>query len=165
VQTETNARRLFSVTRRHVANIAFGKHADGLVTRHRMIDVAGLFASRAARLPPTSEVYDRDLLRDIRVGLHLVAMQELIAEVSEGLRLTVEPVFRAVAPLYDGLPAERGASLENALRALDDLILSTTATTDMDIELLLQAVALRLCIAPEVDRPVPGIPFSERNAA
>lgn len=165
VQTETNARRLFSVTRRHVANIAFGKHANSLVTRHRMIDVAGLFASRAARLPPTSEVYDRDLLRDIRVGLHLVAMQELIAEVSEGLRLAVEPVFRAVAPLYDGLPAERGASPENALRALDDLILSTTATTDMDIELLLQAVALRLCIAPEADRPVPGIPVSERNAA
>lgn len=130
-----------------------------------MIDVAGLFASRAARLPPTSEVYDRDLLRDIRVGLHLVAMQQLIAKVSEGLRLTVEPVFRAVAPLYDGLPVERGVSLENALRALDDLILSTTASTDMDIELLLQAVALRLCIAPEADRPVPGIPFSERNAA
>ncbi|MFF2324046.1 FUSC family protein [Agrobacterium sp. NPDC058088] len=165
VQTETNARKLFSVIRRHVANIAVSEHPNRLVTRHQMIDVAGLFASRVAKLPPSSEVSDCDLLRDIRVGLHLVEMQELIAKVSADLRVIAEPVFHAVASLYSRLPADRDALLEKALRALDELILSTKATTERDAQLLLEAVVLRICIAPEAGAPVPRMLSSKREFA
>ncbi|WCJ64995.1 FUSC family protein [Agrobacterium tumefaciens] len=165
VQAETNARRLFSVTRRHVANIAVGKHADRLVTRHRMVDVVGLFASRAAKLPRTSNVGDCDPLRDIRAGLHLIAIQELVAKASVDIRLAAGSVFRAVRVLYGSLPADRQTSLEDAVRALDDLILSLAVTTAMDNEVLIHAAALRLCIAPAADRPAPGILFTGGKAA
>ncbi len=165
VQAETNARRLFSVTHRHVANIAVGKHAGRLVTRHRMADVVGLFASKVAKLPRTSSLGDCDPLRDIRAGLHLIAMQELIAKASVDIRLTAGSVFRAVTVLYGGLPADRQTSLEDAVRALDDLILSLAVTTAMDNEVLIHAAALRLCIAPDADRPVPGIQFTGGKAA
>lgn len=52
VKAETNARRLFSVVQRRVVSIASGRHTVPHVTHHRVIDVAGLFAARAAKLLP-----------------------------------------------------------------------------------------------------------------
>ncbi|MCZ7926986.1 FUSC family protein [Agrobacterium pusense] len=165
VRVETNARRLLSVVRKHVANIAVGKQTDILAAHYRMIDVAGLFASRLAKLPPVSEVGGYDPLRDIRAGLHLIAMQELLPKVSNGIHLAAQPVFQAVTILYRGRAGKGGEILESAVRALDDLILSPAAITVMDNELLLRAAALRLCIAPDADAPVPQIPGSWRKAA
>lgn len=165
VRVETNARRLLSVVRKHVANIAVGKQTDVLAAHYRMIDVAGLFASRLAKLPPVSEVGGYDPLRDIRAGLHLIAMQELLPKVSNGIHLAAQPVFQAVTILYRGRAGKGGKILESAVRALDDLILSPAAITVMDNELLLRAAALRLCIAPDADAPVPQIPGSWRKAA
>ncbi len=165
VRVETNARRLLSVVRKHVANIAVGKQTDVLAAHYRMIDVAGLFASRLAKLPPVSEVGGYDPLRDIRAGLHLIAMQELLPKVSNGIHLAAQPVFQAVTILYRGRAVKGGEILESAVRALDDLILSPAAITVMDNELLLRAAALRLCIAPDADAPVPQIPGSWRKAA
>nr|WP_210276962.1 FUSC family protein [Agrobacterium sp. RC10-4-1] len=165
VRVETNARRLLSVVRKHVANIAVGKQTDILAAHYRMIDVAGLFASRLAKLPPVSEVGGYDPLRDIRAGLHLIAMQELLPKVSNGIHLAAQPVFQAVTILYRGRAGKGGKILESAVLALDDLILSPAAITVMDNELLLRAAALRLCIAPDADAPVPQIPGSWRKAA
>ncbi|QSZ59362.1 FUSC family protein [Rhizobium sp. ZX09] len=165
VRVETNVRRLLSVVRKHVANIAVGKQTDVLAAHYRMIDVAGLFASRLAKLPPASEVGGYDPLRDIRAGLHLIAMQELLPKVSNGIHLAAQPVFQAVTILYRGRAGKGGEILESAVRALDDLILSPAAITVMDDELLLRAAALRLCIAPDADAPVPQIPGSWRKAA
>lgn len=165
VRVETNARRLLSVVRKHVANIAVGKQTDILAAHYRMIDVAGLFASRLAKLPPVSEVGGYDPLRDIRAGLHLIAMQELLPKVSNRIHLAAQPVFQAVTILYRGRAGKGGKILESAVLALDDLILSPAAITVMDNELLLRAAALRLCIAPDADAPVPQIPGSWRKAA
>ncbi|MFB0692853.1 FUSC family protein [Agrobacterium pusense] len=165
VRVETNARRLLSVVRKHVANIAVGKQTDVLAAHYRMIDVSGLFASRLAKLPPVSEVGGYDPLRDIRAGLHLIAMQELLPKVSNGIHLAAQPVFQAVTILYRGRAGKGGKILESAVRALDDLILSPAAITVMDNELLLRAAALRLCISPDADAPAPQIPGSWRKAA
>lgn len=167
VRAETNARRLFSVTQEHIARIAAGRHANTHVTHHHIIDVAGLFAARAAKLPPTSDASDADLIRDLRAGLHIAAMQERAGEASMPVRLKAETVFSALEVLYQLAPAERTEALEKALGMLDDLILSTAdmVTTDADTELVVHAAALRLCLAPEADPPILITPPSKRSAA
>ncbi len=154
VRSETNDRRLFSVIRKHVVSIAVGKQSDVLVTHHRMIDVAGLLALRMAKRPAVLEIGDCDLLREVRAGLHLLAMQELVPKASNGVRLAAKPAFQAVAALYGARAAKGEGSVEKAVQALDGMILSPAAATAMDTELLMRAVALRLCIAPDAYAPV-----------
>ncbi len=166
VRAETNARRLFSVTQKHVARIAAGRHAGAHVTHHRLLDVAGLFAARAAKLPPTSDVSDADLIRDLRAGLHITAMQERANEASMPIRYRAEALCSRLEVLYQLVPAERGEALENTLGMLDDLIQSTAdmVAKDADTELLVHAAALRLCIAPEADPPI-SITLPSRRSA
>lgn len=156
VRAETNARRLFSVTHKHVAKIAAGRHADAHVTHHHVIDVAGLFASRAAKLPPTSDTTNVDLIRDLRTGLHMTAMQKLVDGAPTTVRLKAEAAFEALKVLYDLKFDDRRGPLENALRTLDDLILSSPCkiTSAAEEELLVSAVGLRICLAPDADPPV-----------
>jgi uncharacterized membrane protein YccC len=167
VGTETNARRLFFVTQKHVARIAAGRHADAHVTRHHLIDVAGLFAARAAKFSPASGASDPDLIRDLRTGLHITAMQELADEASMPMRLKAQAIFSGLETLYRLAPAERGEPLENAIGMLDDLILSTAdmVPVDAETELVVHAAGLRLCLAPEADFPILITPPSKRNAA
>lgn len=165
VRAETNARRLFSVTQKHVARIAAGRHANAHVTHHRGIDVAGLFAARAAKLPPTSETLDADLIRDLRAGLHMTAMQELADEASVPIRIKAEAVFSALETLYRLSPADRGDVLDEALRVLDSLVLSSPVSADVDEDLMVQAAALRLCLAPDTGPPAFTTPPRRRIAA
>lgn len=167
VRAETNARRLFSVTQRHVAGIAAGRHVDAHVTRHRVIDVAGLFAARAAKIPPISDASNADLIRDLRAALHITAMQEHADEASIPVRDKAEAIFSGLEFLYRLAPAERGDTLGHTLGMLDALILSTVdlTATDADTELVVHAAALRLCLACEADPPVLITTPSKRNAA
>lgn len=167
VKAETNARRLFSVVQRRVVSIASGRHTDPHVTHHRVIDVAGLFAARAAKLPPASDTIDADLMRDLRTGLNIKAMQELSEEASMLIRLKAESIFSGLEILYRLAPAERGEALGHTLELLDDLIrLPADATaTDADTALFVHAAALRLSLAPEADPPTLKIPLPKRNAA
>jgi uncharacterized membrane protein YccC len=167
VEAETNARRLFSVVQRRVVSIASGQHTDPHVTHHHVIDVAGLFAAKAAKLPPTSDVVDADLMRDLRTVLNIKAMQELSKEASMLIHLKAESIFSGFATLYRLTPAERGEALRHTLELLDDLILSPADAnaTDADTSLFVQAAALRVCLAPEADPPSLIIPPSKRNAA
>ena len=167
VRAETNARRLFSVVQKHVAKIAAGRHTEPHVTHHRVIDVAGLFASRAAKLPLSSDAANADLTRDLRTGLHMMAMQKLVDEVSSSIRCKAEAVFEALEDVYELKSGGRRGPLENALRILDDLILSApgTITSTAEGQLLVSAVALRLCLAPDFDPPVLTTPPSRRIAA
>ncbi|MGQ8633767.1 FUSC family protein [Agrobacterium sp. DKPNP3] len=167
VEAETNARRLFSVVQRHIVSIASGRHTDPYVTHHRVIDVAGLFAARAARLPPTSDTADADLIRDLRTGLNINAMQELSEEASTLPRLKAESIFSGLEILYRLAPAERGEALRHTVKLLDDLILSSAdaTATDADTALFVYAAALRVCLAPEADPPALMMPPSKRNAA
>lgn len=154
VRAETNARRLFSVAQRQVSKIAAGRHADPRVTHHHLIDVAGLFASRAAKLPPTSNISNGDIIRDLRTGLHLIAMQQMLEELPEITQRVARTILSAVASLYGVAPADRGDPLVGALGVLDGLIISLAASNaDHTKELLAHAVALRLCLAPEADPP------------
>ena len=167
VRAETNARRLFSVTQGHVAKIAAGRHADAHVTHHHVIDIAGLFASRAAKLPSTSDAANADLIRDLRTGLHVAEMQRLADEASEPVRCKMEAVFKAVEGLYDLKSTRRRESLENALAVLDELVLSApgTLTAAAERELLVQVVALRVCLAPDADPPGFSTPPASEMAA
>ncbi|AYM83721.1 FUSC family protein [Agrobacterium tumefaciens] len=167
VRAETHARRLFSVTQRHVAKIAAGRHADAHVTHHHVIDIAGLFASRAAKLPSTSDAANADLIRDLRTGLHVAEMQRLADEASEPVRCKMEAVFKAVEGLYDLKSTRRRESLENALAVLDELVLSApgTLTAAAERELLVQVVALRVCLAPDADPPGFSTPPASEMAA
>jgi uncharacterized membrane protein YccC len=167
VRVETNARRLFSVIQKHVTKIAAGRHADVHVTHHYVLDVAGLFASRAVKLPPTSDDANVDLIRDLRTGLQMMAMQKLVDEASELVRCKVESIFEAVEGLYDVTSGRRRGSMENALTILDDLILSAPGmiTSAAQRELLVHVAALRLCLAPDADPPVLTTPPTRRNAA
>ncbi|RVT69957.1 FUSC family protein [Agrobacterium sp. CNPSo 2736] len=166
VRAETNARRLFSVTQAHVAGIAAGQHADAHVTRHHVIDVAGMFAVRAAKLPATSDTSDADLMRDLRAGLHITAMQVRSDEASIPVCVRAEVIFSALELLYRITPAKRGETMERAIGMLDAFILSSAdlCVTDADTELMVHAVALRLCLSPETDPPVSTTPPSNRNA-
>jgi hypothetical protein len=100
------------------------------------------------------EIGDCDVLRDVRAGLHLLAMHELVPKASNGIRLAAKPAFQAVAALYGARAAKGEGSVEKAVQALDGMILSPAAATAMDTELLMRAVALRLCIAPDAYAPV-----------
>ncbi|EXL01871.1 membrane protein [Brucella anthropi] len=166
VRAETNARRLFSVVQKHVAEIAAGRHTEPHVTHHRVIDVAGLFASRAAKLPLSSDAANADLTRDLRTGLHMMAMQKFVDEASSSIRCKAEAVFEALEDVYELKSGGRRGPLENALRILDDLILSApgTITSTAEGQLLVSAVALRLCLAPDADPPVLTTPPSGRIA-
>ncbi|TQN60694.1 FUSC family protein [Agrobacterium tumefaciens] len=166
VRAETNARRLFSVTQAHVAGIAAGQHADAHVTRHHVIDVAGMFAVRAAKLPATSGTSDADLMRDLRAGLHITAMQVRSDEASIPVCVRAEVIFSALELLYRITPARRGEAMERALGMLDAFMLSTAdlSLTDADTELMVHAAALRLCLAPETDPPVSTTSPSNRSA-
>ncbi len=167
VRAETNARRLFSVTQKHVAKIAAGRHADAHVTHHHVIDVAGLFASRAAKLPHTSDSANADLTRDLRTGLHMTAMLQLANDASEPVRVKVEALLDAVEGLCDVKSDTRHASLENTLAIMSDLILSAPGkiTAPAEEELLVSAAALCLCLAPDADPPVLTRPPTTRTAA
>jgi len=167
VKAETNARRLFSVVQRRVVAIASGGHIDPHVTRHRVIDMAGLFAARAAKISPNSETAEADLIRDLRTGLNIKAMQELSEEASMLSRLKAESIFPALEILYRLAPAERGEALRDTLKLLDNLILSSAdaTATDPDTALFVRAAALRVCLAPEADPPASIIPPPKRNAA
>lgn len=167
VRAETNARRLFFVIQKHVAGIAAGRYIDTHATRHRFIDVAGLFASKAARLPSTSETANADLLRDLRTGLHLAAMQQVVNEASEPVRFKVEAVLNAAEGLYDVKSDRRRESLENALALFDALILSAPSMIKAaaEGEILVHVAALRICLAPDADPPVLTTPPAGRMAA
>lgn len=167
VKAETNARRLFSVVQRRVVSIASGQHTNPRITHHHVIDVAGLFAARAAKLPPTSDTVDADFMRDLRTGLNINAMQELSEEASMLIRLKAERIFFGLATLYRLTPAEREEARGHALELLDDLILSPpdATATEADTALFVRAAALRVCLAPEADPPTLTIPPSKRNAA
>ncbi|WP_313606030.1 FUSC family protein [Rhizobium sp.] len=167
VKAETNARRLFSAVQKSVVSIAAGQHTDPHVTHHHVIDVAGLFAAKAAKLPPTSDAVDADLMRDLRTVLNIKAMQELSKEASMLIHLKAESIFSGFATLYRLTPAERGEALRHTLELLDDLILSPADAnaTDADTSLFVHAAALRVCLAPEADPPSLIIPPSKRNAA
>ncbi len=167
VSAETNAGRLSSVTRKHVAGIAAGRHSDAHVTHDRVIDIAGLFASRAARLPPTSETSNADLIRYLRVGLHMTAMRELADEASIPIRFKTEAVLSALAVVYDLVPADRDEALKNALSRLDDLILSAprVIAVDAERELVVRAAALRICVARDADPPVLPTPSTRTAVA
>lgn len=166
VRADTNARRLFFVIQRHVAGIAAGRHADAHVTCHHVIDVAGLFAARAAKLPPTSDGFGADLIRDLRAGLHLTAMQVRADEASVPVRIKADAIFSGVELLYRLAHPERGDAVAHVLGLLDGLILSAAdlTITDADTEMVVHAAALRMCLAPQANPPVLTTP-SERNAA
>ncbi|EEQ94512.1 Hypothetical protein OINT_2001744 [Brucella intermedia LMG 3301] len=156
VRAETNARRLFSVAQKHVAKIAAGRHTDSHVTHHRLIDVAGLFASRAAKLPSTSDAANADLTRDLRTGFHMMAMRRLADEASSSIRCKAEAVFEALEEVYDPRSGRRRGSLENVLTTLDDLVVSPSGKVPsiVERELLVSAAALRVCLSPDADPPV-----------
>ncbi|AJY45099.1 FUSC family protein [Martelella endophytica] len=164
VRAETNARRLFAVTRKHVARIAAGRHADGHMTQHKVLDVTGLFASRAGSLPPSSEASNPDMIRVLRAGLHLTAMQDLLDDVSPALRIRANTLFNAAKSLYRRKPTKQSDALEAALTLLDDLILSAQGghISEIEREFLVRAAALRLCLAPEGE-PSASMPHPERR--
>jgi uncharacterized membrane protein YccC len=166
VRAETNARRLFSVTQRHVASIASGRHADPHVTHHRVLDVAGLFAARAAKLPATSDTSEADLIRDLRTALQINAMQDLAEETSPHIRGHAESIISGLEILYRLAPFARGEALGHMLGLLDAFILSPADATanNADTEFMVHAAALRLCLAPKANPPVSITPPSERNA-
>jgi uncharacterized membrane protein YccC len=166
VTAETNAKRLLSVARRRVLGIAAGQHTEAHVTRNRVIDVAGLFGARMAKLPLRSDVSYADLIRDLRAGLHLIALQERRDEASRPIGVMAEAIFCGFQVLYRLAPPKRDGAVAHVIGLLDDLILSAAdlAATDADTELLVHAAALRVCLAPQADPPVLTTP-SERNAA
>jgi uncharacterized membrane protein YccC len=166
VLAETNARRFLSVAQRHVAGIAAGRRPEAHVTRHRLIDVAGLFGARAAKLPPRSDASYADLIRDLRAGLHLIAMQEHRDEAPMPVGVQVDAIFCGFQALYRLAPPERGDASAHVLGLLDALILSAAdlMATGADTKLVVHAAGLRLCLAPQAQPPDLTTP-SERNAA
>lgn len=159
VGAETNARRLLSVTEKQVAAIASGGHSDPDAMRHRMIDIAGLFASRAAKLSPSSEMMEADLIRNLRIGLHLAAMREVADRASEPVRLKSVAVFEALQGFSDPAADGRRATLMAAIVFLDDLILAApeNGLSGAEQELLVSAAGIRLCLAPGADPPASSV--------
>ncbi|MFP3747651.1 hypothetical protein SB816_31810, partial [Achromobacter sp. SIMBA_011] len=89
---------------------------------------------RAAKLPATSGTSDADLMRDLRAGLHITAMQVRSDEASIPVCVQAERIFSALELLYRITPARRGEAMERALGMLDAFMLSTAdlSLTDAD---------------------------------
>ncbi len=167
VSAQTNARRFRSVTQKHVARIATGSETHADSSHYRIVDIAGLFASRAAKLPPTSDIAAADLIRDLRTGLHVMTMQRLMDDASQPFRLKAQTIFKLLEQLYAPKTEGRRESVENAIGLLDDFMAfaSEKAVSTAERELVVNAAALRLCLAPDADPPVLPMPTGRRTAA
>ena len=155
VKAETNARRLLSVVKKHFRRIASGEHRSSYSTHHHVIDVASLFASRAAKLPPSSYAADTDLVRSLRLALTLIALQELCGHLPTDMLKKTDAVLKLMSTFKDGAALHHSERREKILAVLDELIhhgLSKIRIAEED-ELLVQAVALRISLAPNAEPP------------
>lgn len=155
VKAETNARRLSSVTSKHVLKIASGKHSNAHFTEHLMIDVAGLFASRALKLPSVSVSANTDLIRDLRIALQLTAIRRIADVLPSDVFESFKTLLKMLTRIYQETPHKRQELVEKSVAALDELLLlvARSERTQISEEFLERSIALRLALAPEAPFP------------
>lgn len=137
------------------------------VSHDQMLEVAGLFASRAGKLPTTSAAANADLMRHLRAGLHIKEMQELVSDIPRHIQFKVTVVFKALQSLYGTKLPDSDRVLENALLCVDDLFVPDSALERSRAEeaLLIRAAALRVCLSPDSEPPFTTSPPIKKQSA
>ncbi|WP_374575494.1 FUSC family protein [Phenylobacterium sp.] len=110
VGADVAARRLMTRTWRGLARIARARAAPTPVEfAALMVDRVGQLAQRLAGVERDNDLTAVDTLRDLRVGMNLVAVQSLRPQTSGAIRASVESLLSGVADHFDGL-AQQGAA-------------------------------------------------------
>ncbi|MGU3575038.1 FUSC family protein [Brucellaceae bacterium C25G] len=156
VKAETNARRMLSAADKHFKKITLGKYINADRTHNHMIDLASLFVSRATKIPSSDIIANTDLIRGLRISVHLIKMQELASELPINMLQKLNTVLEQMHKINSGATLHNEQFLKPVLITIDDLINFglNKAKTKKEDELLLQTVAVRLALMPNAKFPV-----------
>jgi uncharacterized membrane protein YccC len=126
---DAGARRLLSRTWRNLARLARSSRApEPAAFAAALVDRLGLLTPKLAAVGPRHDLVGVDVLRDLRVGMNLVAVQTARGDVSGALRAALDAVLDGVGDHYAALSAGRRqpphadllASLDRALTRMGE---------------------------------------------
>lgn len=168
VGAETGGRRLLRAGWRRVYEIAARPAADVHWMRDRMLDALGLLAPRVAAVSADSDIRAGDLLRDLRIGLDLARLRDLRTALPPPQENDIAALMSSAATFYDGKSRGQWPAPDGLIDKVDHCLSSLSdAAGRASNETRAVLVAMRLCLAPRDEPPLPALPGSNayRNAA
>jgi uncharacterized membrane protein YccC len=162
---DASARRLLGRTWKGLARLARSRSApDPAAFAAVLVDRLGLLTPKLAMAGPREDLTGVDALRDLRVGMNLVAIQAARPDLSRGGQARVDAVLDGVGDHFSDLAAGRGAPPTPDLLARLDVALRDVA--DAASRSASQGVAglvgLRRNLFP--DAPAPDLSLSPEPA-
>jgi len=103
IGAETSVRRLLKASWRMIVQfISSERRASDERMTHHILNQLGLLVPRMAAVPPESDIYATDLLRDLRAGLCVMDIQNNKISVTVAQRDSLEQLLLCVAAYYKG---------------------------------------------------------------
>jgi uncharacterized membrane protein YccC len=126
---------------RDIAAAAQATPPDRAVLTGRMMDRMGLLMPRLAAVSPGADGAAADLLGDLRVGLNVIGMQQLLGHLPAASQRDAAAVLAGIAAYYRGNP--QGEPPESLLQAIDATIRPLAADTERYKDMLMMLSGLR----------------------
>ena len=125
---DVSARRLLARTWKGLARLARARSApDPAAFAAILVDRLGLLTPKLAEVGARDDLTGVDALRDLRVGMNLVAIQAVRPDLSRGGQAKIDAVLDGVGDHFAALAAGRGASPGAGLLARLDMALRDVA--------------------------------------
>jgi uncharacterized membrane protein YccC len=157
-----NAVRISRAGWRSVSHLAYTRRIDTRAWTLQMFDRVGLVTSRLRSASPRSMISRRiDGLRDIRVGLNVVALRDAVPGDGSGIRAALDRVLDLVAQTYEAWTHDTAAPTQASVaRSIDAGISELVAQPASHRQLrgLVALASLRLDLAPVADPYSPALP-------
>ncbi len=151
MSTDASAKRLLHHTWKSLARLASGKNGEEPTAfASRMVDRLGLLAPRLA-LSRNEDLFGLDALKELRVGMDLVALQNIRNLPQSPSRTAVEQLLQAMAKHYESRTTANAIHDEQLLSVLDHAL--NTLTTGLPagcVQTLTALVGLRRNLFPQV---------------
>lgn len=140
-----SARRLLRGAWQDIVDAAETKtQADRAVMTGQMMDRLGMLMPRLAAISPGDDIAAADLLRDLRVGLNVIALQRALSTLPRASQADVAAVLAGIRAHYRGNPL---TAPQDALRqAIDAALGPLAANTERYGQALLALSGLRLVL-------------------
>ncbi len=127
---------------------------DRAVMTGRMMDRLGVLMPRLAAIAPGEDILAADLLRDLRVGLNVIALQRALPGLPHPAQADVTAVLAEIRAHYRGNPLK--APRDALHQAIDAALCPLAATTAHHRETLLALSGLRLVLFAAAPPPEIG---------